>query len=385
MRSKMSMNMKSNIVVIIICLLIVMSVGTSCDSSEAMVADSDTQQEDKGVETESTKEIKPETVSQETASDAVEGAKEPVFTYNPLTNEMVETEELHRPIAFMLDNSGPARPQSAVAAADIVYEMPVEGGYSRLMAIYTNITDIEIGPIRSARPCFLDRAMEMTAIYVHCGGSDRAYTDIRNEEIEDIDQITAMKSVFWRSTHRKAPHNVYTTLDKISSYSDVSHYENSEIIPIFQFSDSEIVNESQENMVDLVDMWIFDNYTVQYKYNKENNNYERYVNDKTYKDEATDEAVCVSNIIFQSCETKRDDGSYDGNGRTIVFSNGQGNGYLLTGGGAQKITWSKKDRYSITEYFDEAGNPVELNTGKTWVHVLEQSDSVKFDGKAVLE
>jgi hypothetical protein len=318
--------------------------------------------------------------------EAVDVATETVVesVYNPLTNEMVEG-RIHRPIAVMLDNSGPARPQSGIGSADIVYEMPVEGGYSRLMALFTNITDSEVGPIRSARPCFLDRAMEIKTIYVHCGGSDRAYEDIRSEDIENIDQASAQASVFWRADHRESPHNVYTTLEKIAAYANVLNYENSDIIPVFNFSDVEKINEDSENSVNDVDMWIFEDYTVQYQYNQETNQYDRYVNNKLYKDEETDQQVSVSNIIFQSCKTKRDDGSYDGNGRTIVYSVGEGEGYLLTGGGVEKITWLKTDRYEVTEYFDEAGNPIQLNAGKTWVHVLEQSDSVRFDGEAVLD
>ncbi len=344
------------------------------------------------IEQEEALQAQVEVVEAEEAAPVTEEAvsevesEEIVTVINPLTNLPVEQSMLHRPIAVMLDNHGAARPQSSVADADIVIEMPVEGGYSRLMAIFTTMTDIDLGPIRSARPCFLDRAMELNCIYVHCGGSDRAYADIRNEDIEDIDQATAETGVFWRSNHRNAPHNVYTTLEKLAGSADLRDYENNTVIPTaFSFADETYICEDESKMVKEVDMYLFEGCTVQYEYNPKDNLYYRYVNQKPYIDEATGQQVAVSNIIFQSVNTKRDDGSYDGYGRTIVYSIGEGEGCLLSGGGNQPLNWAKEDRYEITEYTDEEGKPIELNSGKTWVHVLERIDTVRFDGKIVLE
>ena len=62
-----------------------------------------------------------------------------------------------RSIAIMIDNVGEAKPQAGLNEAAIVYEITVEGGLTRLLAVYKDIKDKEetIGPVRSARQVFI--------------------------------------------------------------------------------------------------------------------------------------------------------------------------------------------------------------------------------------
>ncbi len=121
-----------------------------------------------------------------------------------------------RPFAVMIDNHPDARPQSGIAKADVVWEAPVEGGLTRDMAIFRSASATEIGPVRSARPYFLTWAREFDAAYAHIGGSDEALSDLANGAfgLDNADGI-ADSLTFWRDTRRDAPHNAYTSSEKM--------------------------------------------------------------------------------------------------------------------------------------------------------------------------
>ena len=79
----------------------------------------------------------------------------------------------------MINNLNEARPyQSGLQDAYIVYEMIVEGGITRMMALFKDQNTSRIGPVRSSRHYYLDYALENDAIYVHFGWSPQAQTDI---------------------------------------------------------------------------------------------------------------------------------------------------------------------------------------------------------------
>ncbi len=76
-----------------------------------------------------------------------------------------------RPIAVMIDNNTNAWPQAGVNDAYMIYEIRVEGGETRLMALFKNVDLDKIGPVRSSRHYFLDYVMENDAMYAHFGAS----------------------------------------------------------------------------------------------------------------------------------------------------------------------------------------------------------------------
>ena len=120
-----------------------------------------------------------------------------------------------RPIAFMIDNNINAMPQAGLLEADLVYEIIVEGGETRLMLVMQGKDLDKIGPLRSARHYFLDYALENDAIYVHYGQSPQAKSDIKSLSISDINGIYESESLFWRDSSRYAPHNAVTSTANI--------------------------------------------------------------------------------------------------------------------------------------------------------------------------
>ena len=121
-----------------------------------------------------------------------------------------------RPLAAMIDNLPAALPQSGIDQAAVIFEAPVEGALTRLLAVFRGDDVPEIGPIRSSRPYFLDWAAGLDAVYAHIGGSDEALADLKakTDGLDDADGMTN-GAAFWRDNSRLAPHNAYTSTAKL--------------------------------------------------------------------------------------------------------------------------------------------------------------------------
>lgn len=149
---------------------------------------------------------------------------EPVLPYvNPLTGEGCETDiGQNRPIAIMLNNHKKAMPQLGVSQADVIYEMPAEGGITRMMALFQSIEGVgEIGTVRSARDYYVSLAYGHDAIYLHAGGSPQAYDAIQDWGVTALDCVNGPYegTLFWRDQARRKnaglEHSVLTSGDKI--------------------------------------------------------------------------------------------------------------------------------------------------------------------------
>ena len=120
-----------------------------------------------------------------------------------------------RPIAVMIDNHKSAMPQAGLNDAYMVYEIIVEGGETRLMALFKGVDLKKVGPVRSSRHYFLDYALENDAIYVHYGWSPQAQSDITKLSVNNINGISESSTSFWRVKDKYAPHNAVTSTEKI--------------------------------------------------------------------------------------------------------------------------------------------------------------------------
>jgi hypothetical protein len=122
--------------------------------------------------------------------------------------------------AVVVENSSDARPQSGVEGAFAVYEVPVEGNITRWLALFDARAQAgaveEIGPVRSLRPALLELAAPWEPLLAHVGGSPEALENVqRLELVRDADEFFHAGS-FWRAKKRNAPHNVYTSTERLA-------------------------------------------------------------------------------------------------------------------------------------------------------------------------
>jgi len=149
-------------------------------------------------------------VASETSSvEEVDEEEEPKtdMLQNPLTGlyDLDKSAEGKRFYSIMIGNSNEAMPQLGVSEADLVYEMMVEGGITRMMAIYADIAksgDTPIGSNRSARTNFVSTALGYDCIFGHYGGSESGYRMIRNNDVDDLDGLY-LAETFWRDADRQ--------------------------------------------------------------------------------------------------------------------------------------------------------------------------------------
>lgn len=294
-----------------------------------------------------------------------------------LTGEWVDEKIANqRPIAFMIENTSMSVPSYHSSDADIYYEAPEEGGITRIMALYNDVTDLgTIGNIRSTRPYFVYAAMAFEAILAHCGGSVETYDQLLVPGyIDNLDERIGSGG-YYRESSRSAPHNLYADSEKIQSAIEDHGYTTtySETFEgYFQF------NKDDENEIQLdgMDAAVVTVYQSDCKpwfvYNEEDGLYYRYEFGKEQMDAATDKQLAVKNVIIQECtvEPYYDQQNHD---RVDIGITKGGNGKYITNGKAIDITWKCNELGGVTRYYDPDGNEIVLNQGKTWINVMDVS------------
>ena len=148
-------------------------------------------------------------------------APTPLLVPAPLTGRLVAPAVAARhPIAVMIDDLGPARPQSGLSLASVVWQAPAEGGIPRYMAIFQENIPTQVGPVRSSRYYYIAWAAEWRAAYAHSGGSPQALSTLRAQGAGQLvyngDEF-AHSASFFRVNTRFSPHNLYTTGARLRS------------------------------------------------------------------------------------------------------------------------------------------------------------------------
>ncbi|MBQ8587815.1 MAG: DUF3048 domain-containing protein [Clostridia bacterium] len=320
------------------------------------------------------------------------GKKEPVTEdKTPVTstqkeeepkNEFVSLmEQDNRPVAVMIDNDGPSsRPQIGLESAYMIYEVIVEGGASRIMALFKDASDIEkVGPIRSSRHYFLDYALEHDAIYCHAGWSPKAASDISSLGVNNVNGITgADGGKFYRDyTYDRTWHNLYTDLNKLYEHAiDTKGYNDKTDVKHTSYNEKDTDISGGTPATEIV-LPYSTMYKVTYKYNPETKTYTRYIGQSEHMSQ-TGEALTAKNIIVYSVRNY-DLADGENKGRQEVETVGSGTGYYITNGSAAEITWSKSSRKDRTIYKDASGNEIKLNPGNTYVHVVPMSSQITIN------
>lgn len=312
--------------------------------------------------------------------------QEVVAEENNVLTAVVEEKEVQifkgndRPIAVMIDNHDDAWPQAGLQRAYMVYEIIVEGGETRLMALFKGADDVEkIGPVRSARHYFIDYAMENDAIYVHFGESPQASSDIKKYSIDEIDGISEDGTTFWRVKDKAAPHNAVTSMENLLQSAKNKKYKmTSNEESVLNYVTDEVNLEDGQGAVS-VTIPHSQLQTVSYEYDEENKVYERFARKEAQVDWDTDEPITVKNIIITFCDNYTLSDA-ENKGRQGLKNIGTFDGYYITNGKAIKIKCIKNARDEKTVYQDLNGNEIDVNDGNTFVHICPTDADVEIVG-----
>ncbi|HEY8450290.1 MAG TPA: DUF3048 domain-containing protein, partial [Bacillota bacterium] len=229
---------------------------------------------------------------------------------NPLTGLPVPQAALEqRMFLVAIGNNPSARPQSGLSHADLVYELPAEGGITRFLALYWAGEAEVIGPVRSSRHYFLDLALERQAVWVHAGGSPQHYAQIGKVDVPDLDDVRGAPGVFWRSEDRRRPDNLYTSSERVRSVIRDKGWERSPVIGRpWQFALPDQIDGEPATSVSID--WPGGE-TVVFDYGAEGL-YDQRRGGELVTDQATGAPVRAANLIVQYVQARRIAGDAEG-------------------------------------------------------------------------
>lgn len=295
--------------------------------------------------------------------------------------KIVDEDSKSRPYAVMINNNHAALPHAGLQDAYISYEVLAEGGITRIMALFKDQNTAKIGSVRSARPYFLDYALENDAIYVHYGWSDQAKADISSLGVDNINGLTH-DGAFWRDTSLKkaTEHTVFTSMDKLKTYAKKLGYDrdtNKDLL--LNYSVERVDLSKNENAQEAKNVYMkYSYYTdTSYEYDKDNKVYKRSMSGKPHVDAVTGNQYTYKNIIITPIKAS----AYDSYGRLNLSDIGSGEGYYITEGYAIPIKWSKSSRSSQTLYTDLEGNEVKVNDGNTFIQITPPGETITIQGE----
>jgi hypothetical protein len=281
------------------------------------------------------------------------------------TGDEISKETFNRaPFMAIIENSKDARPQSGLINADIVFETMAEGGIPRFIALYQQETSNKIGPIRSARPYFIDIAKEYNVPFAHCGGSQEALVTIKNQNLMSLNEMSHGK-FYWRDNSREAPHNLYTSSDNIENLLKQENFNNQPSSNL-QFNNN-YWNNSSLLSANKINLKLNKYYSTSYTLN--NSKYNKSMDSELMLDKDSSKAVSVNNIVIQVTKIKLQS---DGQHLQIDLA-GEGDAYVISNGKYIKGKWYKKDNSSPTILKDTSGNVIPLHTGNSWWHIVDKN------------
>lgn len=298
--------------------------------------------------------------------------------------KVVDLNSDSRPYAVMINNNKAVWGyQAGVQDAYIVYEMVVEGGITRMMAVFKDANTTRIASVRSARHYYLDYALENDAIYAHIGWSPQAQSDIRNLGVNALNADNS-SAFTWDNSLRKIAkeHRAYTSVDKLNAAAKKRGYRtttNKKLLLTYQADSLDLASYEGVITANTVRIPYSKSHLTSYSYDAENKVYRRYQNNGEHKDYVTGEQYRAKNIItYKVHNYPLNDGS--GKDRQGLNNVGSGEGYYVSEGYAIPITWEKTSRSAQTVYKVKAtGKELVVNDGNTFIQIQPDNQSVTFE------
>jgi hypothetical protein len=292
--------------------------------------------------------------------------------YHPLTGEPLEEElsELPGIYGVMIENAADAWPLSGLNESFLLVEAPVEGNIPRFLAFYTEDTSVEkIGPVRSARPYYIDFALPFDALYAHVGGSPEALNRLNAGNLRDLDEFF-YGSFFYRDTgsQRFAPHNVYTNsrlLDAAAKQFDMRQGALGAELPF-----GEMTPLGAPFSIE-IDWTSGTTYDVTWVYEVDSEQFRREQGPGYELLEGGDDVMASSILLIEA-----DVRTIDDVGRKAIDLLGNGRGIAITPEGEAQITWSKSSASEPMTFMREDGEQLTLAGGTVWMQILPSLDRV---------
>jgi hypothetical protein len=272
----------------------------------------------------------------------------------------------------MIENSVDARPQSGLDQASVVFEAIAEGGITRFLALFQDTAPGYIGPVRSARPYYVQWCMSFDCALGHAGGSPEALSNIKSWGTKDLDQF-ANSGAYQRVTNRYAPHNLYSSIDSLNKLESSKGFSTPSFTPLVRKKSA----PSKTPNASSIDVAISSaTYNSHYDYDAATNSYKRNQDGAAHmtvdgagnQTQITPKVVVVLVTSYGVASDKHSSYGVTGSGEALVFQDG-----TVTHG-----SWNKDDYKSALSLKNDAGTILTLNPGQTWFVALPSTSKVSY-------
>lgn len=339
----------------------------------------------KEAETEETQQTTEETTQQETtekleiiqnvtsAEDITDGQGNYL---NRLTGlyDITEAAVGKRPMAVMISNIKAALPQYGISDADIIYEIVVEGGITRMMGIYADYTQVpEVCSVRSCRYYYPIFAKSYDAVYF-CFGSNKLLGTPQLKKTDHFDGNKGYDRLFARDKERQktypTEHTAYLKGPQIPSalehYGMRTDYAAGRDVNAFNFALAGTDATGSGSCTKAV-LNFSKSYYSTFNYDETTGTYFKLHSGSNHTDQRTGEQLNFTNVFVLQTDIH----VYDKSGIMEVDWKG-GNGYYITKGTVQEITWEKPAEDSEIKFFASDGSELTVNRGKSYIGVISE-------------
>lgn len=316
-----------------------------------------------------------------------------------LTGEWIEEEKGNRrPIAVSIPNQHSCFPQYGITNAGIIYEVPLRDNMTRLFCLFEDFDDLDrIGPVRSIRDYMVYTGLEHQAIICHWGTAYYANDLLNSDAVDNISQGTAGIAVpttiaydrFNRGGNYNTTDSAYLFVDGLKKGVEQRGYSwdlKENFTPKFLFA-KDGVTADYKDAEKATKIWPgkegnYSTVSAYFEYDPISGLYDVYEYGEKLFDEHSGETLQVANVILQVVYAEE----RDEHGYLILEMHGpqtgDGDMYFFTQGKVVKGKWGRWDGDDQpAHYYDEDGNEIVLNQGKTFVcHIWDKwADSIAYE------
>lgn len=286
-----------------------------------------------------------------------------------------------RPVAVMINNIKASLPQYGVGAADILFEIPVEGGITRLMGVYHDFTNIpKICSVRSCRYYYPIIALGMDAVYIHWGSDPSiARETLKRTGINRFEGEMLGAELFGRDPVRKKTYayehigyfdgtKLPAAMDKYKYRKDISDKFSE---TLFNFSDSQVVPAEKSCLKVIVNF--SKSYFSTFIYDTNTQTYKKQHSGQPHIDSATGNQLEFKNVIILQTVIKNRT-----NSKLLDVNLTKGTGKYISNGAVEDIFWSKANENAPIVLTKKDGSNLNINKGKSYIAIIGNEKTISI-------
>ena len=291
-----------------------------------------------------------------------------------------------RPFAIMINNAPEARPQSGLNKADVAMEVVDEGGITRMIGVFSSNSVEVIGPIRSARQYYAELARMFDPIYVFWGTYPEGYKLIQNMDMDVLTPLgdgTGASSITanisdgkdaWRDSSRVAPHNAYSSTEKLTAAAENNGYSLQGGQSPLNFK-LDAADDKKGTTGSIKIDFSTATFASDFKYDKSSNKYLKSIAGKPNLDRESNEQLSFNNIVALVTDIAN---SGDSAGHMVVRTTGSGKAIFFFDGNVVEGTWERKSVTDAMQFKDNSGNNILFNRGSTYIGIVQGTDRIIY-------